>query len=397
MRTIGVDERRARLGRRHLLAPGLAVDDPVAIARSVVVLHASDPSTVVLSVLARMAHPDPAVVEAALYEERRLVRMLGMRRTLWTVPVELAPVVQASSARAVAANERRRLEQLLEAAGVAKRVGPWLRKVEAATLAAVEERGEVAGAELTKAVPGLDTKLHLAEGKAYAATVSVSSRVLLLLAADGHLVRGRPRGGWTSGQHRWSTTAHWLGAPLDDLDPADAKAELARQWLARFGPGTVADVAWWTGWTLGATRAALAHLDTEEVQLDDGSIGLVLADDVDEVTAPDPWVALLPGLDPTPMGWKERGWYLGPHKAEVFDRNGNVGPTVWADGRIVGGWAQRKDGEIVTRLLEDLGRERAAAVGEAADRLQAAIGDVRFTPRFPAPLDKALVGAGGRR
>jgi hypothetical protein len=333
-------------------------------------------------------------VEAALYDDRTLVRMLGMRRTLFTVPTELAPVVHASSTLAVAANERRRLEQLLETAGVVARVRPWLRKVEAATLAAVAERGEVAGAELTTAVPGLDTKLHLSEGKAYAATVSLSSRLLLVLAAEGHLVRGRPRGGWTSGQHRWSATEHWLGGPLEELDPAEAKVDLARRWLGRFGPATVADLAWWTGWTLGATRAALAALDTEEVQLDDGTIGLVLRDDVDEVAPPDPWVALLPGLDPTPMGWKERAWYLGPHRAQVIDRNGNIGPTVWADGRIVGGWAQRKDGEIVTHLLDDLGREQAEAVTAAAARLERAIGDVRFTPRFPAPLDKALVAGG---
>ena len=208
-------------------------------------------------------------------------------------------------------------------------------------------------------------------------------------------MRGRPRGGWTSGQHHWSTTAAWLGGPLEELDPAAAKVDLVRRWLERFGPGTVADLAWWTGWPLGATRAALAALDTEEVELDDGATGLVLADDVDEVTAPEPWVALLPGLDPTPMGWKDRDWYLGPHKGQVFDRNGNVGPTIWADGRIVGSWAQRKDGDIATRLLEDVGREAAAAVDAAAARLQAAIGDVRFTPRFPAPLDKALATSKG--
>ena len=394
MRSISVDERRARLALRHRLAPrARADDDMAAIARSVVVLHATDPATVMLSALARMAHPDPGVVERALYEDRTVLRMLGMRRTLWTLPVEDAPIVQASSTVAVAAVERRKLEAMLEQGGIPTPIGPWLERVERETLAAVAELGEAATTEVAPLVPELAIKLRLAEGTTYAATVSVSSRVLFLLATDGHLVRGRPKGRWTSAQHRWSTTERWLGAPLAVIDPADARVELARRWLERFGPGTVADLKWWTGWSLGAVRTALASLHTIEVDLD-GEVGLVLAGDEAPVTkgraSSTPWVALLPGLDPTPMGWMARDWYLGPHKPQVFDRSGNIGPTVWMDGRIVGGWAQRKDGEVVTKLLEDVGRERSAEVDEAAARLQATLGDIRVTPRFPAPLDKAL-------
>ena len=69
------------------------------------------------------------------------------------------------------------------------------------------------------------------------------------------------------------------------------------------------------------------------------------------------------------MGWAGRDWYLGPHRPLVFDTNGNAGPTIWADGRVVGGWAQRRDGQIALRLLEDVGAERAAAVDAEADRL----------------------------
>ena len=88
--------------------------------------------------------------------------------------------------------------------------------------------------------------------------------------------------------------------PLPDLDPAAARATLARAWLARYGPGTIADLKWWTGWTLTHTRAALAALDTVTVTLDGpAGTGVVLADDVDDVPAPPRWVALLPALDPT--------------------------------------------------------------------------------------------------
>jgi hypothetical protein len=390
VRSIEERERRARLGIRHRLAASARTDDDVAaVARSVVVLHATDPATVVLSALARLAHPDPALVEQALYEDRSVLRMLGMRRTLWTVPLDAAPIVQSSSTLGVAATERRKLEKLVEGAGLASPAGPWIDRLEQATLAAVEQLGEAAATELTPLVTDLATKITLAAGKAYEATTGMSSRVLFLLAADGHLVRARPKGRWTSGQHRWTAMARWIGAPLAEIDPAEARVQLVRRWLDRFGPGTVADLKWWTGWTLGATRAALAELDTTEVDLD-GEPGLVLAGDDEPVADPEPWVALLPGLDSTTMGWQARGWYLGDHKPHVFDTNGNAGPTVWADGRIVGGWAQRKDGEVVTRLLEDLGREQTAEVDAAAAQLQALLGDLRVTPRFPTPTDKDL-------
>jgi hypothetical protein len=90
------------------------------------------------------------------------------------------------------------------------------------------------------------------------------------------------------------------------------------------------------------------------------------------------------------MGWSGRGWYLGEHGRTLFDRNGNAGPTVWWDGRIVGGWAQRRDGEVAVRLLEDVGAEGVAAVAAAAGRLQAWLGTVRVTPRFRTPLEREL-------
>src|SRR5205823_1138798 len=112
------------------------------------------------------------------------------------------------------------------------------------------------------------------------------------------------------------------------------------------------DLQWWSGWTGGQTKAALAQLPTTEVDLG-GHAGIVLAGDEAAEPPSEPWPALLPALDPSAMGWRERTWFLGEHGPPLFDRSGNIGPTVWWDGRIIGGWAHRKDGEIAYRLLED--------------------------------------------
>ncbi|MBA2437402.1 MAG: winged helix DNA-binding domain-containing protein, partial [Acidimicrobiia bacterium] len=72
---------------------------------------------------------------------------------------------------------------------------------------------------------------------------------------------------------------------------------------------------------------------------------------------------------------------------------GNAGPTVWWDGRIVGGWAQRPEGEVVVRLLDDVGDEARHAIDGEVERLQRWLGGVRVMPRFPTPLQKELAGS----
>jgi hypothetical protein len=57
---------------------------------------------------------------------------------------------------------------------------------------------------------------------------------------------------------------------------------------------------------------------------------------------------------------------------------------------VVGGWGQRPDGEVVFRLLEDVGGEATAAVEAETARLQAWLGGVRVTPRFRTPLEREL-------
>ena len=90
------------------------------------------------------------------------------------------------------------------------------------------------------------------------------------------------------------------------------------------------------------------------------------------------------------MGWPARQWFLGDHGPALFDRSGNAGPTVWWDGRVVGGWAQRPGGEIRFRLFEDAGADAVAAVGAEAERLAGWIGGVRVVPRFRTPLEREL-------
>ncbi|MGP4093104.1 winged helix DNA-binding domain-containing protein [Nonomuraea sp. KM90] len=380
-------QRQVRLALRHRLARKAAT--PEEAAESVVALHGTDPATVFLSAGARLAAPGPEPVERALYADRTLVRMTGMRRTVFVVPAELVPVVHHSSMPAIARRERASVLKVIA-------LGGWdetrLKDVEASVLRLLAESGDATAAELGALEPRLRERFTVAVGKPYEGVVSLGSRLLALMAMDGLLVRrARVSGTWVSGTHYWG-----LAPEMAELAAHEAQAALVARWLAAFGPGTEADLKWWTGWTLKDVRRALAATGAVAVELDEGT-GYVLPDDLpderEEVVAPEPWAALLPALDPTPMGWQARDWYLPPeHRAELFDRSGNVGPTVWWDGRVVGGWAQRPGGEIVWRALPgaDVGADARAAIEAEVAGLASWLGGITVTPRFRTPLERAL-------
>ena len=388
---IDPEERRRRLAVRHRLHPDHPAPSVEDAARSQVGLHSSDPATVFLSSWARVPDTTIADVEEQLYERVSLLRVPGMRRTLFAVPPDLAPLLHHGCAARFLPTERKRLIGYLENQGLTDDGESWLSRVSEATVEAISRRGEALAMELREDVPELRLTLTFGKGKKWGGKVGVSTRVLFLLASEGRIVRARPRGSWLSGQYRWATLESRLAGGMPSLEPATARARLIERWLGAYGPGTEADLRWWTGLPLRAIRKALASPAIAEVEVGAGP-AYALGHDLDATPEPAPWVNLLPSLDPTVMGWRDRDWYLGTGPGELFDRNGNAGPTVWWNGRVVGGWAQTPGGAVAYRLLEDVGAQGRELVEKRASELEDWIGGARVTPRFRTPLEKRLAG-----
>jgi Winged helix DNA-binding domain len=388
MRTIGVGERRTRLARRHRLARGEGAGDVVEAARSVVCLHGTDPATVYLSAWARVEAMTVAGMDHALYRERSLVKHLAMRRTLFVFPRETMGLAQAGASARVAGAEWRRLVRDVERAGLHADGDAWLAEACREVLAALSGGREARSAELRREIPLLEGSIAYGEGKSWGGKLSIGPRVLTVLSAEGRIVRGSNEGAWFTSRPRWARMEDWLGEELVAPPEAEGVAGLVERWLRAFGPGTEADLKWWLGSTVTAVRRALAELEVVEVDLD-GQTGYVLADDLEPPEPVEPWVALLPPLDPTTMGWYERDWYLGPHRQQLFDTAGNAGPTIWSAGRAVGGWRQDEAGEVVVQMLEDVGGDALRAIEAEAARLTEWLDGTRVLPRFPSPLFRA--------
>lgn len=391
MRRVTDVERRARLARRHALLPSAKAPTVEAAAARVVCLHATDPATIALSAWARVDGFAVADLERALYDDRTLIKHMAMRRTLFVFPRELLGAAQSGASARVHESERKRLLGDVVKSGLHHDGDAWYAEASQAVLDRLAGGEERSAAELRAELPVLQAKVTAGSGK-WTQEVGVGPRLLTAMQAAGLVVRGSNQGAWFTSRNRWSSMEAWLGEPLGEPSPEDGVTELVRRWLEVFGPGTSADLKWWLGGTVKAVKHALAELAAVEVELEGGGTAWLLPDDVEPETPVDPWGALLPSLDPTPMGWQERSWYLGDHKPQIYDRAGNAGPTIWWDGRIVGGWRQRDDGSVELQWLEDVGADATAEMERQAAQLTKWLGGVRVMMRFPSPLSRQLAG-----
>lgn len=343
-------------------------------------MHSSDPVTPYLATWARVQDFRIADLERALYEDRTQWRMHAMRRTLWVVPAELGPIFDVAFSQKVADTERRRLERWLREDGVAD-PAPLLSRLENQVVRALRDHGPLGTRDLGNYVEGLDQRTR-------GGSTSLASKIPFLLACDGSVVRGRPTGSWRSSQYEWVAADDWFGELAQPPEPRVARATFAERWLRAFGPATRTDLKWFTKWTVAELRNAVADIAAVEVELDHlTEPGLVLPDDLDDSPPAEPTVTLLPGLDPTMMGWKQRAWYVDDSRGELFDDNGNSGPVVVVDGRAVGGWGQDPSGAVITEKIDDVD---PTLLGATTAALSDWLDGVQVSHRFPSGVSRRL-------
>jgi hypothetical protein len=377
--------------------------DIPGLARALVSLHATEPTSVYLSAWARLEGFERDDMDQALFDEHSVVRWLAMRRTMWVVASDDLPMVHQAVVPRLLGPEQRRLHKLMVLGELADQAGAAARaeRIEADILAVVAELGQAYGTEISARVPEMKTTYPYALDKPYGGHFSLGSRINSVVCMRGGLVRARPRGGWRSNQYSYALRESWLpGIDPEAVEPARARRQLVRRYLEAFGPAGIDDIQWWTGFTKGEVREAVAALGdslvTVAVQGEEGE-RLVPASSLPALDAAprlDPGcVQLLPSLDPWVMATKHRRRLMGAAAYRwLHDRNGNAGPSILAGGRVVGGWAQHPDGTVRWRLFEDVGAEATRAVAAQAERLETFLGAERVMPNFPTPLMRELRG-----
>jgi hypothetical protein len=313
---------RLLLHKQHLSR--LTHDVRVAsIVEDVGGLHGTNASGAYLSLWSRRQGFAREELQAALYEERSLAKVLCMRNTLFVLPKAMLPVVYQAT--------KRRRDTLLDrylSHHAMSRV-EYERRCESVRQLLASEAKTAAEIKEQLADPDMDL-------------------VVDIMPNDWRLVRGRPRGTWRSNLHEYAVFEAWFPEiDLQSLTPEEAQAELLVYYVSHLGPATEQDFAWWAGMAKAETRQALAAVEEGLVEAEIAGLGdayLLAAQDVDALQSNDeeePSLFLLPSLDPYIMGYKDRKRFLDPDGSnKVFDRAGNALPTIWQDGRVIGVWVE---------------------------------------------------------
>jgi winged helix DNA-binding protein len=304
---------------------------PADVAREVAYLQAQDRVAGALGIRARSRGLTHSAVRAALEDTRDLSCMWCLRGTLHYVPTEDVAWLTALYGPAQIRGARRRHEQLGLTEGVLERGLTALRD---ALADGPRTRAEIATA-LTAARTGVEEKGQ----------------------AVPHVIRAAVLRGWAclgprvAGSQAYALTGDWIG-PLEESDPEQGAAELARRYLRAFGPATEMDFRTWSGLPAGQARAALA----------------AAGDKGEPAPAEDPAdLVLLPAWDSILLAYEDRSTFIAPEHSELVRLQGGgvIRPTVLVRGRVAGTWS-RKGGAATVEPFGDLAESHEEEVADVA-------------------------------
>jgi hypothetical protein len=163
-----------------------------------------------------------------------------------------------------------------------------------------------------------------------------------------------------------------------------ALQELARRYLAAYGPAGPEDLASWSGLPLREARAAWRQVAPELVEVEAAGRAAWLSprhrpwlaelgDESDDQGGHPPVVRLVAGYDTYLLGYRSRDFAVPPeHARRVHPGGGLLHPTLLADGRAVGTWrtvARQDSLDVVVTPFDAI----PGAVGQA---LEAEVSDV---------------------
>ncbi len=342
-----VDSTTEHLRRYQLYKQGLCervFRDFSDVTHAALGLHSTDYWTPYISAWARIGDYDAKEVFEALNEGRTVLRRRAFRNTLHVVHIAnyglilsgLGPQLERSMRMAPPIKD-------LTDSEVEKRIKEIMQ---------VLQDGPLSMNELKKRLPHIGEQL----------------RWLILMAnGRGQIVR-------TSGTHARSTrldydlASNWLSDyEIPVIEEDVALAEILHKYINNFGPVSVSDIAWWVPLKTGEAKRLLSKIENQIIEVEiDGKKHLMSSNDFEQSKSFEPSsdtiVNLLPYEDHFPKAFKERNWYISQEEEKMlFPRNrehywppemkppppgppkgmnasGEIRPSIWVDGRIVGRW-----------------------------------------------------------
>jgi hypothetical protein len=353
-----LDGRRARLLRlrsQRLDRRGAAGLGVAATVRELCGVHAQLPASSALTLRPRTSGTVADEVERDRAERRELVRTWVQRGTFHLVAVEDVRWLLALLGPALIAGGARRSAQLgLDEATYDR--ARWI------------VRRSLAGGPLTRP--------ELAERLAGGGVDAAGQRIAHLVhrfGLEALVCHGPDRGA----EPTFVLLDDWLDASEpSEPDREGAAAELARRYLAAYGPAGPRDLAAWSGLAVREARAAFAAIGGELVEVtvagEPAWLPAARAAWLGEPPPERPLVHLLPDFDVLLLGYRDRALAVpAAHARAVWTGGGFIKPTLCADGLAVATWSLTRRAGTVEVAVEPFGElpdpVRAGIDAEVAD------------------------------
>lgn len=322
-----------------------------------------------LTALARVENYRTEDLRTAVEEDRTLVRIRAMRYSVYTFTGEQLAIAEPAT-RSV----RQRLN-----ASMWRQIEDDYRQfadaIESALAGGPLTTGEVR--ERVDRDERLGSRLGLIVGR---------------MGAEGRIVRATNTGGWRSDRLTYALWGDWVGG-RSPLDQGEAQMRLVELYVRAYGPVTIDDIRWWTGWKVGEAQAAADGVDLTRVGVANEDLS---------------GVRLLPIWDVLMVAYRHRDRLFDPKWAPfIYDRFGNATSVVLSDGKVVGVWDLGKSDDPLEIKVAPFGEWRDGLWDEVeaqARRIGDLIGtvDVSVVDAGPpvdlidAPRNRFLSPLGGR-
>lgn len=287
-----------------------------------------------LSLFNRVKNFRKSMLDKEMYEKRRLYRLRLMRGTLFIVTGNFLQIAYSATID----NTQRIYSRFRKYCNISEKELDKLRK----EIMEVLRKGEKTAKEIRKTI-GIDNKNV--------------SRVLRWLMEDVPLIRGRPIGTWKSEQFRYFL----LPKNVDcHMNKNRAKTLLIEKFLGSFGPATLEDLAWWSGFSKKESRSILERIST--IDLGQGSLLLEKeAKDFENFEIDyDESLLLMSGFDQYVITYKHSmcpRLVTEKNLASIYNKYGEFYDPIIRNGRIIGRWCI-EDGKISYILYEKIKNER---------------------------------------
>ncbi len=342
--------------RRQLLLERAPIGAVEAVRR-LVALQAQQPAAPYLALWNRVAGFDPAELDLA-FAEHRILKATLLRITL----------------HAVAAEDREVFHRAMVRTLRAARLGDARFTRTGLTSAAAD--ASVADLLTFVAEPRTNAELDAFFGERFPDLPE--SRVWWALRSYAPLIHAPGPHPWSYGYRPAYLAAPASRAETSPVETDAAVVELARRYLAAYGPATPADLAQFSTLYRPPVKQAFADLTDELVQ-HTGPDGKPIFDLAEATVADEDQPApprLLGMWDNALLAHADRGRLIpAEHRATVIRRNGDVLPMLLVDGYVAGVWRPVERGieatafhRLPAAVWEGLATEAADVTAMLADR-----------------------------